>query len=123
MNVEMIYQHSGIHNPTAESFHEACDDQGATLVFVQANGGFIFGGYNPQSWLSDFMYTEAHDAYLFQVYSPLSELERLNPAENSSLAKILDVNLGELKRITEDKTVDGQVYKLPRGPVKCPIRK
>jgi hypothetical protein len=34
---------------------------------VKANGGYIFGGYNPENWVSDFNYTEAKDAYLFSV--------------------------------------------------------
>ena len=36
-------------------------------MFVKANHGHIFGGFNPVSWTSDFSYTEAEDAYLFSV--------------------------------------------------------
>ena len=36
-------------------------------MFVKANHGYIFGGYNPQSWLSDFSYTDSTEAYLFSV--------------------------------------------------------
>ena len=36
-------------------------------MFVKGNHGYIFGGYNPLSWQSDFMYTDSNDAYLFSV--------------------------------------------------------
>lgn len=36
-------------------------------MFVKANFGYIFGGYNPLSWLSDFTYTQTNEAYLFSV--------------------------------------------------------
>jgi len=36
-------------------------------MFVKANDGYIFGGFNPTSWVSEFMYSECNDAYLFSV--------------------------------------------------------
>ena len=36
-------------------------------MFVKANHGYIFGGYNPLSWMSDYSYTDTRDAYLFSV--------------------------------------------------------
>jgi len=48
-------------------FHDLCDNQGATLMIVKANGGYVFGGYNPVNWVSDFSYTETDQAYLFSV--------------------------------------------------------
>jgi hypothetical protein len=71
-HVEMLYQHSLQETESAQNFHAMCDEQGPTLTLVKANGGFIFGGYNPQSWLSDFMYTSTDEAYLFQIHSPLA---------------------------------------------------
>lgn len=65
MQVNLLYQHSAFEVPSANSFHEACDNQGPTLMFVLANGGYVFGGYNPVSWLSDFLYTETEESYLF----------------------------------------------------------
>ena len=50
-----------------QRFHENCDEKGATLIFVKANQGHIFGGYNPISWKNDFSYSETADAYLFSV--------------------------------------------------------
>ncbi len=48
-------------------FHAACDNKGATIMFVKANYGHVFGGYNPLSWISDFCYTDTAEAYLFSV--------------------------------------------------------
>ena len=31
-------------------------------MFVKTNTGHIFGGYNPQSWVSDFTYTDTNQA-------------------------------------------------------------
>jgi len=36
-------------------------------MFVKANQGYIFGGYNPESWVSEFTYTDTKEAYLFSV--------------------------------------------------------
>ena len=37
---------------TAKAFHKRCDKQGATLTVIKSVDGWIFGGYNPSSWLS-----------------------------------------------------------------------
>jgi len=34
-------------------------------MIVKTNDGYIFGGFNPTSWVSEFMYSECEDAYLF----------------------------------------------------------
>ena len=36
-------------------------------MFVKTTGGYIFGGYNPVSWESEFKYSPTTDAYLFSV--------------------------------------------------------
>lgn len=51
----------------AQRFHAKCDNMGPTITFVKANEGHIFGGFNPVSWVSDFMYSETNEAYLFSV--------------------------------------------------------
>ena len=40
---------------------------GPTLLLVKANKGHIFGGYNPENWVSDFSYTETDQSYLFSI--------------------------------------------------------
>ena len=39
-------------------------------MFVKANNGYIFGGYNPVSYINDFAYSETSSSYLFQVFNP-----------------------------------------------------
>ncbi len=34
---------------------------------MKTDDGYIFGGYNPVSWVSDFKYSETDEAYLFSV--------------------------------------------------------
>lgn len=36
-------------------------------MIVKANVGHIFGGFNPTSWVSEFMYSECDDSYLFSI--------------------------------------------------------
>jgi len=116
-HVELLYQHSAYQTESAQNFHSACDEQGPTLTFVKANGGFIFGGYNPQSWLSDFMYTTSDEAYIFQVYSPVSHMPNPN-AQAQSLSAALEISTKGLKDI---KNPEITIYP-PKGPVKCVIR-
>ena len=108
-SVSLLYQHSAVEQPSAQAFHQACDNQGPTLTFVLANGGYVFGGYNPVSWLSDFMYTESVESYLFQVHNPLSKLTS-EQLEAHSVAQSI-----RLSKNPERTT-------LPTGPVRCPIR-
>ena len=89
--VELLYSHSAIHEPDAAAFHGACDEQGPTLTIVSANGGYIFGGYNPTSWISDFMYTETDQSYLFQIFSPLSHMDP-NFKDQISLAQTIELS-------------------------------
>ncbi len=37
---------------SAEVFHKRCDERGATIILLHANNGYIFGAYNPTSWLN-----------------------------------------------------------------------
>ena len=37
------------------------------MMFIIANDGYIFGGYNPTSWLSQYCYADCDDAFLFSI--------------------------------------------------------
>ena len=52
---------------STEIFHRKCDNEGPTLMIVKTNTGHIFGGYNPTSWVSQFTYTGAKDAFVFSL--------------------------------------------------------
>mgnify|MGYP002624375268 CR=1 FL=1 len=49
------------------SFHKKCDNKGPTLTIVKTVDGHIFGGYNPRSWVSESMYNECDDSFLFSL--------------------------------------------------------
>ena len=36
----------------AKAFHESCDGEGATLTIIRCTNGYVFGGYNPDSWIT-----------------------------------------------------------------------
>lgn len=58
------------NNTSTELFHRQCDNKGPTLTIVAANHGFIFGGYNAQSWVPNFTYSEAPSSFLFCLKRP-----------------------------------------------------
>ena len=49
------------------AFHRKCDNKGPTLTIVKTVDGHIFGGYNPRSWVSESMYNECDDSFLFSL--------------------------------------------------------
>ena len=36
-------------------------------MLIKLGDGHIFGGYNPTSWINEFIYVETTDAFLFSV--------------------------------------------------------
>ena len=55
---------------TPEIFHKRCDDKGATVLLVSANGGHVFGAFNPTSWQNSYCYSECDEAFLFALQEP-----------------------------------------------------
>merc|ERR1719499_2909143 len=73
-NMEVIYRASQ-HGFDASSFHEKCDDQGATLVLIQSEHGHIFGGFTKESWKDNSRnragtWREDKDCFIFLLRSP-----------------------------------------------------
>lgn len=63
------------------------------------------------------MYTPTEEAYLFQIYSPLSNL--INPsAEAQNLGTAIEMS----KEVFKDLKNPDVTINPPRGPVRCPIR-
>ena len=50
-------------------FHKNCDNQGETITVFKATNGYIFGGYNPQPWTSNSVYTNDMNTFLFSLYN------------------------------------------------------
>jgi hypothetical protein len=55
---------------TPEVFHKRCNNKGATIMFIHANKGYVFGAFNPTSWLNEFSYSETDEAFLFSLCEP-----------------------------------------------------
>lgn len=51
----------------AESFHQACDNQGMTLTVIKSEFGNIFGGYTEAEWGSKNEYLPDTRAFLFSI--------------------------------------------------------
>ena len=104
---------------------------GPTLVFVKANQGHIFGGFNPTSWVSEFMYSEAEDAYLFSVtdgkgrkpikcpVKPQKKDKSIKQNEKEYSPAFGEANISDLfiafKNPSNSYSMLGNVYKLPKG--------
>ena len=55
-----------------KKFHQLCDNKGATLTIIRS-GGYVFGGFNPNSWQSAAGQPVAdltNTAFLFSIKSP-----------------------------------------------------
>lgn len=50
-----------------DTFHYLCDNKGPTISIIKTIDNYIFGGYNPISWISENMYNETDDAFLFSL--------------------------------------------------------
>jgi len=68
---------------TAQSFHDKCDDMGATLTVAKRKSGLLFGAFLPFSYKKSSGWGEAQDAWLFDL-------------ENNRAPKLLDVEHGEV---------------------------
>ena len=61
-------------------------------MFVKANHGYIFGGYNPESWVSDFSYTKTAHSYLFSVTDGMGRKPVKLPIRNSRVQHAIKQN-------------------------------
>ena len=48
-------------------FHKLCDNQGATLVLIKSNEGFIIGGYTSLDWDNHSNWKKDNDTFLFSL--------------------------------------------------------
>jgi hypothetical protein len=135
----LLYQHSKemkrklfvVGMAGAQRFHAKCDNMGPTLTFVKANDGHIFGGFNPTSWVSEFLYNESEDAYLFSVtdgkgrrpikcpIKPHKKDKAIKQNEKEYSPAFGEANVSDLfiayKNPSNSYSMLGNVYKLPKG--------
>ena len=76
MATKLLYETTGV-SKNSSTFHELCDSKGPTLTIAQCTKGYVFGGYNPQSWISPHPAThirnrfeEGRSAFLFSLVNP-----------------------------------------------------
>ena len=53
------------HSITPMDFHDWCDEKGPTLTLIKTDDDKIYGAYNPISFISENIYTEADTAFIF----------------------------------------------------------
>lgn len=129
-SASLIYQRS-VEGPGAKKFHEKCDNKGPTITLIKTADGHIFGGYNPTSWLSECIYIECEDAFLFSVTDGQGRKPIKFPIRSSKVDKAIKQNeegyspgFGEAdnsdlfisyKNVKSSYGRIGNVYKLPKG--------
>mmetsp|Transcript_23766 Transcript_23766/g.16822 ORF Transcript_23766/g.16822 Transcript_23766/m.16822 type:complete len:126 (+) Transcript_23766:377-754(+) len=100
-------------------------------MFVKANHGHIFGGYNSVSWMSDFSYTNSADCYLFSVTDGKGRAPIRCPIRKFKQDKAIkqndskyspafgEANISDLfiayKNLSNSYSMLGNVYKCPTG--------
>lgn len=64
--VSLLYRMSedGIGTKT---FHLCCDNKGPCVMLVKANKHYIFGAFCPVSFMSENLYTETDEAFIFSI--------------------------------------------------------
>jgi len=66
------------------AFHQKCDNKGPTLVLIQSQQGYLFGGYTPVAWDSTSSYKASTTSFLFTLTNPNSippTKYAINPAQ------------------------------------------
>eukprot|EP01083_Nonionella_stella_P162464 533405_1 len=67
--IDLLYRASD-HDFSASSFHNFCDNKGKTLVIIQAENGYIFGGYTHASWkIPKYKRQQRTDGFIFLLRS------------------------------------------------------
>ena len=113
-----------------QRFHDLVDGKGATIMFVKANSYYIFGGYNPIGWKSEFCYSETPDAYLFSVTDHTDRKPTRCPIKKDKVEFAIKQNNGKyspafgeanisdlfisFKNLANSYSKLGNVYKMPK---------
>eukprot|EP00588_Corethron_pennatum_P027358 CAMPEP_0194312080 /NCGR_PEP_ID=MMETSP0171-20130528/9001_1 /TAXON_ID=218684 /ORGANISM="Corethron pennatum, Strain L29A3" /LENGTH=601 /DNA_ID=CAMNT_0039066451 /DNA_START=172 /DNA_END=1977 /DNA_ORIENTATION=+ len=67
-NLELLYRGSR-DGYSGSTFHEKCNNQGATVTVIKSTEGFVFGGFADLPWTSDGDYHASPKAFLFALKS------------------------------------------------------
>ena len=80
MNISLLFRASE-HDFSADMFHQFCDDKGPTLVIVQNDRDYIFGGFTNCSWKRDRSKRKNKNDLLFTL-RPNAKLFGINEDSN-----------------------------------------
>lgn len=114
-----------------KTFHEKCDNRGPTIILVKLDDNHIFGGFNPLSWINEFMYNQTEDSFLFSVSDGKYRKPVKCPIKKSMTAYAIKQNQSEyspgfgetdkadlfvaFKNLRNSYSNLGNVYKCPEG--------
>jgi len=126
----LLYKVS-VDGAEAKVFHEKCDNRGPTLTLVKLDDNHIFGGYNPLSWINEFMYNQTQESFLFSISDGKYRKPLKCPIKKSMTAFAIKQNqieyspgFGETdkadlfiayKNLKNSYSNLGHVYKCPEG--------
>jgi hypothetical protein len=68
------------------AFHKLIDNKGPSVTICRTTDGYIFGGYNSQSWTSNNCWKAATDTFLFSLVNPFNDGPRKLKVKNSQRA-------------------------------------
>jgi len=83
-NFKLLYKAS-VHGFESKVFHANCDGKGETITIAKSENGYIFGGYNPNSWKSSAKgeFENCFAAWIFSLTNPKNKpfkAKTLHPA-------------------------------------------
>ena len=66
IKTELLYRKTD-NGDSCDTFHQLCDNKGATLILIKGKEGFIIGGYTPLSWDNNSGWKKDNDTFLFSL--------------------------------------------------------
>ena len=129
-NLKLLYKLSK-DGCSPEIFHEKCDNQGKTLLLVKVDTGHVFGGFCPVDFISEYMYCDTTEAFLFSLTDGKFRKPFRCKVRNGASAKAIKQNevthspsFGEtdyadlmiaFKNLKSSYSKLGNTYECPRG--------
>jgi hypothetical protein len=109
---------------SASSFHNKCDNKGATIVIIRAKNNAIFGGVTSLAWNSGGSYMNDSKAFLFhitkkakmEVYQNHGNALYGNSGYNATFGGGHDLHLcSDCNSVNSSYSNLGYTYKAPNG--------
>ena len=130
ISCKLLYRVSHL-GPSAELFHQLCDNKGPTLMFIKTATGHIFGAFNSLNFKSISKYELSYDNFLFSItdgrlrrpircnivkqmaeYALKQSIEEYSPGFGISNDADLFI---AFKKLNNSYSHLGKVYKCPKG--------